>query len=171
MLGKDGPKNLDFNSLKNYFTSNQKNLPIKKPIPHKDKKKSTQKNINNLEKITGSGAINISGNQPIVVYKKQTKNKKVSKSPNPLNSKYMINKAKNEYVSDGGMSQKIQKFNSNNNLNQNNNNNNNKLYYYNNYVSEIGQALPSNKNKKNNLEKIGNHNAKNNSTNINKTKI
>ena len=118
MLGKDGPKNLDFNSLKNYFTSNQKNLPIKKPMPHKDKKKSTQKNINNLEKITGSGAINISGNQPIVVYKKQTKNKKVSKSPNPLNSKYMINKAKNEYVSDGGMSLKIQKFNSNNNLNQ-----------------------------------------------------
>ena len=173
MLGKDGPKNLDFNSLKNYFTSNQKNLPIKKPIPHKDKKKSTQKNINNLEKITGSGAINISGNQPIVVYKKQTKNKKVSKSPNPLNSKYMINKAKNEYVSDGGMSQKIQKFNSNNNLNnlnQNNNNNNNKLYYYNNYVSEIGQALPSNKNKKNNLEKNNNHNINNNSTNINKTK-
>ena len=173
MLGKDGPKNFDFNSLKNYFTSNQKNLPIKKPIPHKDKKKSTQKNINNLEKITGSGAINISGNQPIVVYKKQTKNKKVSKSPNPLNSKYMINKAKNEYVSDGGMSQKIQKFNSNNNLNnlnQNNNNNNNKLYYYNNYVSEIGQALPSNKNKKNNLEKNNNHNINNNSTNINKTK-
>ena len=83
---------------------------------------------------------------------KKHSNNKASKSPNPLNSKYTINKTKFEYVSDGGMSQKIQKYNSNNNLK-------------NNYISEKDHILPNNKNKRNNLEKN-----KNNSNNTNKQK-
>jgi hypothetical protein len=132
MIGKNKAKKPDFNSLNNYLASNPKNNIAKKPISQKDKKKSDKKGLHNLEKITGSGDINIGGNQAILIYKKQSNNKKISKSPNPFNSKYSINKNKYEYVSDGGMSQKLQKYNSNNNFSPNNNNNN--LYHYNNYI-------------------------------------
>ena len=163
MLGKEKSKKLDFNPINNYLT-NPKNNTTKKPASQKDKKKSDKKSINNLEKITGSGDIKAGGNQPIVIYKKQSNNKKISKSPNPFNTKYIINKNKFEYISDGGMAQKLQKYNSNNNLSPNNNNN---LYYYNNYISEKEQNLPINKNKKNNTDRIK-HNNNNNSSNINK---
>ena len=167
MLAKDRTKKLDFNNINNYINPNPKNIPMKKPSTQKDTKKTSKKIINNFEKITGSGDINIAGNNPVVVYKKSNNHKKVSKSPNPLKSKYTINKTKFEYVSDGGMAQKIQKYNSNNNLNQNNNINNKNLYYYNNYVSEKGKNLPINKNKKNNLEK---NKINNNNSNTIKTK-
>ena len=140
MLNKDKAKKSDFSNYNNYLASNQKDNPIKKSVEQKNKKKSAPKNSNNLEKITGSGDINIAGSQPIVMFKK-TSNKKVSKSPNPLNTKYTINKTKFEYISDGGMSQKIQKYNSNTNLNINNNNKN--LYYYNNYISEKDHSFSS----------------------------
>ena len=142
MLGKDRTKKFDFNNINNYFNSNTKNIPMKKPSTQKDNKKTSKKITNNFEKITGSRDTNIAGNEPVLVYKKTNNNKKVSKSPNPLKSKYTINKTKFEYVSDGGMAQKIQKYNSNNNLKSNNNNNNKKnLYLYNNYVSEKGKNL------------------------------
>ena len=152
MINKEKPKKSDFPNYNNYLVQSQKNIPIKKSSEQKNKKKSAPKNSNNLEKITGSGDINIAGSQPIVMFKKPV-NKKVSKSPNPLNSKYTINKPKFEYVSDGGMSQKIQKYNSNTNLNPNNINNNKNLYYYNNYISEKDHSSHNNKNKKNNIEK------------------
>ena len=167
MLGKDRTKKLNFNNINNYINPNPKNILMKKPSTQKDTKKTSKKIINNFEKITGSGDINIAGNNPVVVYKKSNNHKKVSKSPNPLKSKYTINKTKFEYVSDGGMAQKIQKYNSNNNLNQNNNINNKNLYYYNNYVSEKGKNLPINKNKKNNIEK---NKINNNNSNTIKTK-
>ena len=161
MLIKERAKKPDFENTNNYFTSNQKYIPIKKSIEQKQNKKSTKKSKNNFEKITGSGDINVTGSQPIVMFKKSSNNK-ISKSPNPLNSKYTINKTKFDYVSDGGMSQKIQKYNSNNNLNNNKSNN---TYHYNNYISENDHILPHNKNKKNNLEKN-----KNISNNTNKQK-
>ena len=99
MIGKEKAKKPDFNSLNNYLTANPKINQIKKHLTQKDKKKSDKKGLNNLEKITGSGDINIAGNQPIIIYKKQSNNKKISKSPNPFNSKYTINKNKFEYVS------------------------------------------------------------------------
>ena len=149
MLIKERTKKPNFENINNYFASNQKNIPSKKSIEQKQNKKSTKKSINNFEKITGSSGINITGSQPIVMFKKPSNNKE-SKSPNPLNSKYVINKTKFDYVSDGGMTQKIQKYNSNNNLNNNKSNN---IYHYNNYISEKVHILPNNKNKKNNLEK------------------
>ena len=155
MLIKERVKKPDFANINNYFDLNIKDIPIKKSIDQKQNKKSTQKNPNNFEKITGSGDINITGSQPIVMFKKPS-NKKPSKSPNPFNSKYTINKAKFDYVSDGGMSQKIQKYNSNNNLK-------------NNYISEKDHILPNNKNKRNNLEK--NKNSNNNNTNKQKKEI
>ena len=169
MYGKDKSKKLDFNSINNYLIANPKNNLAKKPISQKNKKKLDKNHINNFEKITGSGDINYAGNQPIVIYKKQSSSKKVSKSPNPFNSKYTINKNKFEYVSDGGMLQKLQKYNSNNNFSPNNkNNNNNNLYHYNNYISEKDKNLPINKNKKNNSEKHK-HNNNNQSSNANKS--
>ena len=167
MIGKEKAKKPDFNSLNNYLTANPKINQIKKHLTQKDKKKSDKKGLNNLEKITGSGDINIAGNQPIIIYKKQSNNKKISKSPNPFNSKYTINKNKFEYVSDGGMAQKLQKYNSNNNFSPNNNNNN--LYHYNNYISDKDKNLPINKNKKNNTERLKHNNNINNSANINKS--
>ena len=155
MLNKDKAKKSDFSNYNNYLASNQKDNPIKKSVEQKNKKKSAPKNSNNLEKITGSGDINIAGSQPIVMFKK-TSNKKVSKSPNPLNTKYTINKTKFEYISDGGMSQKIQKYNSNTNLNINNNNKN--LYYYNNYISEKDHSSNNNNKNKKNIEKNNNIN-------------
>ena len=155
MLNKDKAKKSDFSNYNNYLASNQKDKPIKKSVEQKNKKKSAPKNSNNLEKITGSGDINIAGSQPIVMFKK-TSNKKVSKSPNPLNTKYTINKTKFEYISDGGMSQKIQKYNSNTNLNINNNNKN--LYYYNNYISEKDHSSNNNNKNKKNIEKNNNIN-------------
>ena len=133
MFIKERAKKSDFGNINNYFASNQKYIPIKKFIDQKQNKKSIKKTTNNFEKITGSGDINITGSQPIIMFKKPSNNK-ATKSPNPLNSKYTINKTKFEYVSDGGMSQKIQKYNSNNNLNNNQNNN---LYHYNNYLKKI----------------------------------
>ena len=147
MFVREKANKSNFANLNNYFTSNPKNNQKKKSLGQKNKKKSGQKNKNNFEKITGSGDINVSGSQPKVIFKKQS-NKKISKSPNPLNSKYTINKTKFEYVSDGGMAQKIQKYNSNNNISKNNN-----LYYYNNYISNKDHNLPNNKNKKNTLDK------------------
>ena len=155
MLSKNRTKKPDLN---NYLRENPKNNVIKKSGLQNDTKKLNQKNLNNFEKITGSGEINILGNNPVVMFKKQT-NKKVSKSPNPLKSKITINKTKFEYLSDGGMSQKIQKYNSNNNLNKNKYNNNNNLYIYNNFISEKDK-LPNNNNIKNNY----------NNNNLNKLK-
>ena len=98
MIGKEKAKKPDFNSLNNYLTANPKINQIKKHLTQKDKKKSDKKGLNNLEKITGSGDINIAGNQPIIIYKKQSNNKKISKSPNPFNSKYTRKNFKNIIV-------------------------------------------------------------------------
>jgi hypothetical protein len=158
MLAKEREKKPYFENINNYFSLKQKNILIKTSIDQKQNKKSTKKSTNKFEKITCSGDINNTGSQPIVMFKKPSKIK-ASKSPNPLNSKYTIDKTKFDYLSDGGMSQKIQKYNSNDNLNNKNNN----IYHYNNYISEKDHILPNNKNKKNNLEK-------NNSNNNNKQK-
>ena len=125
----------------------------KKTAPTKDKKKQNSKTNTNFQKVTCSGSINTSGNVPIVVFKKTT-NKKGTNDSSQLGVKNNTKKQKNEYISDGGMSNKMQKYsnNLNNNININNNNNSNNNMnniYFNNYIIEKNQQIPNNKNIKN----------------------
>ena len=145
MLNKDNEEL--FNNL--YLQSN--NIQKKKEII-KEKKKPNSKVNNNFQKITGSGSINTSGSNPIVVFKK-TSIKKSTGDITPVYSKNTIQKSKNEYISDGGLSKKIHKFNNNNNSNSNINN-----IYFNNYINEKNQQLPNNKNIKNNSENTNSNN-------------
>ena len=125
--------------LKNlYILSNNKQ---KKKIQSKrGQKKINPRSNNNLQKITGSGCINTSGSNAIVVFKK-TSSKKTTNDFNQINSKNLIYNAKNEYISDGGLSQKI--YNNNNNIKNNINN-----IYFNSYI--YGQK-PNYKNNLNNI--------------------
>ena len=136
-----------FNNLYMLSNNNQK----KKLELIKDKKKQNSKANNNFQKITGSGSINTSGSNPIVVFKKNSI-KKGQGDITQLNSKNIAQKSKNEYISDGGLSKKIQKFN--NNI-QNNNAHN---IYFNNYINEKNQQLPNNKNIKNNADNTNSNN-------------
>ena len=124
--------------LLNNFYVIPNNIPKKKIETVKEKKRLTPKSVSNFQKITGSGSINTSGSQPIVVYKKNT-NKKIP-SEIMTNS---IPKPKNEYISDGGLNQKLQKYNNNSNNNLNN-------VYFNNFINEKSPQIPNNKNTKNN---------------------
>jgi hypothetical protein len=91
------------------------------------------------------------------------KNNNSANDLNQINSKSINNNQKNEYISDGGLSKKLQK-NNNNNININNINNNMNNIYFNNYINEKSQQYPNNKNIKNNLDNINNNNT---NTNIN----
>ncbi len=134
------------------------NLHQKKKIEkNKDKKKSGAKSNTNFTKITSVGNINTSGNQPIVVFKKNS----TKKCKSDLNN---IQKQKNEYISDGGLNQKIQKYN----ININNNNvydlNNINNIYFNNFINVKNQNIPNNKNKNNNCDSKPSNNNTNNNT-------
>ena len=124
--------------LLNNFYVIPNNIPKKKIETVKEKKRLTPKSVSNFQKITGSGSINTSGSQPIVVYKKNT-NKKI---PSEIMTK-SIPKPKNEYISDGGLNQKLQKYNNNSNNNLNN-------VYFNNFINEKSPQIPNNKKTKNN---------------------
>ena len=148
--------------LLNKYYSLTNNNQKKKIESLKDKNKTKQNK--DFQKITGSGSINTSGSTPIVVFKK-TSTKKSNIEFNQINSKNTSHKSKNEYICDGGLSQKLQKYN--NNINTNNNNininNNNINYnmnniYFNNYLSGKNQQLPNNKNTKNNFDNTNSNN-------------
>ena len=134
-------KDLKLELLNNFYAIHSKN-PKKKIETLKEKKKLTPKSTGNFQKITGSGSINTLGNQPIIVFKK-TANKRI---PNEIIAKN-IPKSKNEYLSDGGLNQKLQKYNNNSSNNIGNNMNN---VYFNNFINEKSQQVPNNKNSKNN---------------------
>ena len=73
---------------------------------NKDKNALSPKNNSNFKKITDSGTIGISGKNPIIIYKKTSKGR--------LNKeKYEVQKQirKTNYISDGGLKEKIEKFN------------------------------------------------------------
>jgi len=141
MLSKEKETKTDF--LNNFYI-NPNNFPKKKSETNRDKKRLNQKTNPNFQKITGSGNINTLGSQSIVVFKK-TSNKKniIDLNHNPKNTQNQ----NAGYISDGGLSQKLQKFNNNTNMNANNNMNN---IYFNNYVNDKNQPIPNNKNFKNN---------------------
>ena len=141
MLSKEKETKTDF--LNNFYIT-PSNYPKKKSETNRDKKRLNQKTNTNFQKITGSGNINTLGSQSIVVFKK-TSNKK-----NIIDLNYNSKNNQNQnagYISDGGLSQKLQKFNNNTNMNANNNMNN---IYFNNYVNDKNQPIPNNKNYKNN---------------------
>ena len=164
-------KDLDSLILNNYQIL-LKNEQTGKKESTKNKKKLSPKSNNNFQKITGSGSISTSGIQPIVVFKKKS-SKKGSIEANQTNSK-VIQKLKNdkndknEYISDGGLNQKLQKFNSNNNISNNNNILNN--VYFNNYINDKNHYLPNNKNIRNisDNQKPNNNNTYNKSNNAKK---
>ena len=161
MLNQDNEIN---SQLINKFYVFSNNNTSRKYEIKKDKKGSTPKANYNFKKVTGSGNINTSGSTPIVMFKK-TSTKKANYSANDLNQinlKNINNNPKNEYISDGGLSRKIQKIN--NNINNNINSNMNNIYF-NNYINEKSQQIPNNKNIKNNLD--NNLNNTNTNTNIN----
>lgn len=140
MLNKEKETKTDF--LNNFYIT-PNNYP-KKSETNRDKKRLNQKTNPNFQKITGSGNINTLGSQSIVVFKK-TSNKK-----NIIDLNYNSKNNQNQnagYISDGGLSQKLQKFNNNTNMNANSNVNN---IYFNNYVNDKNQQMPNNKNYKNN---------------------
>ena len=141
MLSKEKETKTDF--LNNFYIT-PNNYPKKKSETNRDKKRLNQKTNPNFQKITGSANINTLGSQSIVVFKK-TSNKK-----NIIDLNYNSKNNQNQnagYISDGGLSQKLQKFNNNTNMNANNNINN---IYFNNYVNDKNQPIPNNKNFKNN---------------------
>ena len=73
---------------------------------NKDKNVLSPKNNSNFKKVTDSGTIGISGNNPIIIYKKTSKGR--------LNKeKYEVQKQirNTNYISDGGLKEKIEKFN------------------------------------------------------------
>jgi hypothetical protein len=80
-------------SMKNFYKNKRKN-----PLSPKDK--------SNFTKVSGSGTIGIFGQSPLVVYKKKTKEKQNKE-------KYELKKQmkNNNYISDGGLKQKIAKYN------------------------------------------------------------
>ena len=79
-------------SMNNFYVKKEK-----KPLTPKD---------SNLEKVNGSGKIGTSGVSPVIIYKKTSKGKQNK-------GKYEIKKQikNNNYISDGGLKKKIQKFN------------------------------------------------------------
>ena len=89
--------NLDFShrssSAKNIFFSKKKNPNLK--IMHEFKK------VNSL------GQTNTSGKQPIIIYKKEILTHTIKVTPN--NNKKVSN-PKNEYISDGGLKKKLDKY-------------------------------------------------------------
>ena len=150
-------KEKDLNTLiLNNYHQLLKNEQMEKKESKKDKKVFSPKSKNNFQKITGSGSINTSGSQPIVVFKKKSSKKGLIEvnQTNPKNIQKSKND-KNEYISDGGLHQKIQKFNSNNNINYNSNN-----IYFNNYINDKNNCFPSNKN----IRNINDNNKQNNNT-------
>ena len=162
MLNKD--KEIKVDLLNNYYAFSNNNIKRKYEMK-KDKKGLNPKVNSNFKKVTGSGNINTSGSTPIVMFKKSStkKNNNSANDLNQINSKSINNNQKNEYISDGGLSKKLQK-NNNNNININNINNNMNNIYFNNYINEKSQQYPNNKNIKNNLDNINNNNT---NTNIN----
>ena len=73
---------------------------------NKDKNALSPKNNSNFKKVTDSGTIGISGKNPIIIYKKTSKGR--------LNKeKYEVQKQirNTNYISDGGIKEKIEKFN------------------------------------------------------------
>jgi len=80
-------------SMKNFYKNKRKN-----PLSPKDN--------SNFTKVTGSGTIGIYGQSPVVVYKKKVKEKQNKE-------KYELKKQmkNNNYISDGGLRQKIGKYN------------------------------------------------------------
>ena len=124
-------KDLDSLILNNYQIL-LKNEQTGKKESTKNKKKLSPKSNNNFQKITGSGSISTSGIQPIVVFKKKS-SKKGFIEANQTSSKVIqkhknVKNDKNEYISDGGLNQKLQKFNSNKNNILN-------TVYFNNYIN------------------------------------
>ena len=90
-----------------------------------------------------NGNINTLGSQSIVVFKKTSNKKNII----DINHNSKNNQNQNTgYISDGGLSQKLQKFNNNTNVNAYSNDNN---IYFNNYKSDKNQPIPNNKNYKN----------------------
>ena len=75
---------------------------------HKTKEKNTlnNKDNTNFKKVTGSGIVGTSGLSPIIIYKKSSKG-------DENKEKYRVKKQiKNtNYISDGGLKQKIEKYN------------------------------------------------------------
>ena len=159
-------KGIEINSeLINNFLSNNNQKKKIESIKDKDKNKISSNKNNNFQKITGSGSINTSGSNPIIVFKKNS-SKKNSFEYNQMNPKKNSQKSKNEYISDGGLSQKLQKYNTNT-VNNNANNNMNNIYF-NNFINEKNQQYPNNKNLKNN--NLGNNQNNNSNTNNNTKK-
>ena len=80
-------------SMKNFYKNKRKN-----PLSPKDN--------SNFTKVTGSGTIGIFGQSPLVIYKKKTKEKQNKE-------KYELKKQmkNNNYISDGGLKKKIEKYN------------------------------------------------------------
>ena len=80
-------------SMKNFYKSKRANA-------------LSPKDNSNFTKVTGSGTIGIFGQSPVVVYKKKQKEKQNKE-------KYELKKQmkNNNYISDGGLKQKIQKYN------------------------------------------------------------